>query len=138
MKTGSSPNTHLIVQTECSFLSRQSFMKTHCKRLDLRLKVFKYIPLYWIYRESHDLKSEECLMFCGFSFTISLHNWYSLTLFHMIEFHFLHWEVFFLMYSKSRYKSVTFSFWVSIHQCVIEATNYQTDMLVCIQACTNK
>ena len=32
VKTGSSPNTHLTVQTECSFLSRQSLMKTDCKR----------------------------------------------------------------------------------------------------------
>jgi len=34
----------------------------------------------------------------------------------MIEFHFLHWEilVFFLMHSKSHYKSVKFSFWVSV------------------------
>jgi len=35
----------------------------------------------------------------------------------MIEFYYLHWEEhvgFFLMHSKSHYKRVTFSFWVSV------------------------
>ena len=35
----------------------------------------------------------------------------------MIEFHFLHWEVqvFYSMHSKSHYKRVKFSFWVSVY-----------------------
>ena len=61
--------------------------------------------MYWIYRGIHDLKS---VTYQLIKFNIPK----------IIEFHFLHWEVqdwcLYFMHSKSHYKRVHFSFWVSL------------------------
>ena len=119
----------MIVRTIHSFCChlRETYVKTKTKTkfyentmqkasFETLKKFFNYLPLYWIYWGMHN----DCLGFFInllpqlIKFNIRTNGWISLPVF-------VKYRCLFLKHSKSHYKSVKFSFWVSVVLYIIES-----------------